>query len=146
MAYGQLTPLPLVVNGINYSWGNIAIAMFKVPITQITEITYKVKQEMVNNYGQGNQPVSRGFGKVEYEASIEIYQDLWQQIKRSAPNGDPFQFDPFDITMVLGGTRVSPLKVTLQFCQFLEDGFEAKTGDTSLMVKIPLIIAGIKAL
>jgi len=143
MPYGQLASLPILVNGVNYSWGNIVVALFKTPITQIISIDYKRKQSMENNYGAGNEPVSRGFGKVEYEGSIEIYQDLWQQIKAAAPSGDPFQFDPFDITMVLGGTRVLPKKVTLKFCQFMEDGFTAKTGDTSLTVKIPFVLAGV---
>ena len=143
MAYGQLAPLPIMVNGINYSWGNLVCALFKTPITQITKISYKRKQAMENNYGQGNEPISRGFGKVEYEGSIEMYQDLWIQIKAAAPNGDPFQFDPFDFTMVLGGTRVAPKKTTLKFMQFMEDGFDATTGDTSLKVTIPFIFSAV---
>lgn len=143
MAYGQLAPLPIMVNGINYSWGNLVCALFKTPITQVTKITWKRKQAMENNYGQGNEPISRGFGKVEYEGSIEIYQDLWLQIKAAAPNGDPFQFDPFDFTMVLGGTRVAPKKITLKFMQFIEDGLDVGQGDTSIKITVPFIFSAV---
>ena len=61
------TPL---INGINYSWANITVIGLGVPFIGITKIDYNAKQEKTNNYGAGSQPVSRGYGRVEYEGSL----------------------------------------------------------------------------
>lgn len=44
------TPL---INGINYDWGSVSVILFGTPVVGITKITYKSKQDKVNNYGAG---------------------------------------------------------------------------------------------
>lgn len=135
-----MTPL---VNGINYSWANISVILFGTPVVGIISIDYKQKQQKDNNYGAGSQPVSRGYGRVEYEANIELYTDTWKSIIASSPNRDPLQIPPFDIPVTFGGTGVLAVKDVLRACEFMENPFEGKEGDSKLTVKIPLIIAGI---
>lgn len=134
------TPL---INGVNYSWANISVILFGTPITGIVAIDYKQKQNKTNNYGAGNEPVSRGYGMVEYEASIEIYTDVWKQIIAASPNRNPLQIPAFDIPVTYGGDGVLTNKDVLRSVEFLENPLEAKSGDTKLTVKIPLIIAGV---
>ena len=53
------TPL---INGINYSWANVKVILFGVPVVGITKIEYKTKQKKENQYGAGYEPISRGYG------------------------------------------------------------------------------------
>jgi len=135
-----MTPL---VNGVAYSWSSIQFVLFGVPVVGITNIEYKRKQAKTNNYGVGTKPVSRGYGKEEYEGSIEIYLDEWKKIIAAAPNNDPLNIGWFDIPVLYGNSIADATMDRLQAVEFMEDPFNAKQGDTSLTVKLPLIIGGI---
>jgi hypothetical protein len=132
------TPL---INGIAYSWSNIKFNLFGVPVVGIVAIEYDTTQKKENNYGQGNVPVSRGYGNKEFKASIEIYRDEWQRIIDASPNKDPLAIQPFDIQVLFGGTSVSAKQDTLRSCEFLNDPFTVKQGDTKISIKIDLIPA-----
>jgi hypothetical protein len=132
-------PTPLI-NGINYSWANITLVLFGVPVVGITKIEYKRKQKKENNYGVGAQPVSRGYGNYEYEGSIEIYQDEWKRIIAASPSKDPLLIPPFEIQVVYSGRGITTEKDVLKAVEFTEDNFTANSGDTKLMVTVPLVI------
>lgn len=136
-----MTPL---INGINYSWSNISVILFGAPVTGIVSIDYKATQKKENNYGAGNEPVSRGYGAKEYEGSIELYVDTWKQIIAAAPNRDPMQIAPFDIQVAFAGASGGATVDALKMVEFMEDPLTASQGDTKLTVKIPLIIGAIK--
>jgi len=135
-----MTPL---INGISYSWSSVNFVLFGVPVSGITSIEFNRKQSKTNNYGAGPEPVSRGYGRKEYDGSIEIYLDEWKKVIAAAPNRDPLAIGWFDIPVVYGNSVADATKDTLRACEFLEDPFNAKEGDTKLTVKIPLIIAQI---
>lgn len=136
-----MTPL---INGINYSYGNIKLILFGVPVVGITKISYKKKQEKENNYGAGFEPVSRGYGKIEYEGSIEIYTDELKRIIAQAPNRDILQIPPFDIQVVFETTNGVFLTTdTLKMCEFTEEGLDTSSGDTKILVTLPLVIGKI---
>ncbi|HXS58983.1 MAG TPA: hypothetical protein VN726_22825 [Hanamia sp.] len=135
-----MTPL---INGVAYSWSSITFNLFGVPVAGIVDINYTRKQTKTNNYGAGQEPVSRGYGKKEYEGSIEIYQDEWKKVISAAPNRDPLSIGWFDIPVKYGNSIADMTQDTLRAVEFLEDPFNAKEGDTKLTVKIPLIIGQI---
>lgn len=135
--------MPLLINGVNYSWGSVTLVLFGVPVIGITKINYKRTQKKENNYGWGQEPVSRGYGNREYEGSIELYTDEWKRIIAASPNRDPTQIPWFDVPVVFGGTRLQPDKDILRACEFTEDAFDAGQGDTKLLVSVPLIIGKI---
>ena len=132
-----------IINGINYDWASITFTLFGVPITQVTKITYSRRQKKENNYGAGYVPVSRGYGNLEFEASIELYTDQWFQIIALAHNNDPLQIPPFDIPVIFANSGQTPIKYVLRSCEFTEDPFSGSQGETKLMVSIPLIVAQI---
>jgi len=138
-----MTATTALINGVNYSWGNLAIVLFGNIVVGIKKIDYNAKQEKTNNYGFGNEPVSRGYGRKTYEGSMELYTDEWKRIIASSPNNDPLQINPSDIQIVFAGSRVLPNKDVLRMVEFLENPFTASEGDTALMVTIPLIIGAI---
>jgi hypothetical protein len=133
-----------LVNGVSYSWVHITFILYGVPVKGITKIAWKKKSDKVNNYGSGPEPVSRGVGRSEYEASIELYREEWQRIIDISPDKDPTNIPWQDVPVVFGGSRVTAKTVVLQAVEFLEDAFEANEGDTSLKVTLPLIIGGFK--
>ncbi len=138
------TPVPILINGINYSWSNIVVVLFGIPVVGITKVSYKQKQTKVNNYGIGTQPISRGYGNVEYEAEIEIYADELRRIIASAPNQDILAIPPFKIQVIYETATALLAQDTLLNVEFLEDSISASQNDTKLMVTVPLLIAGIE--
>lgn len=135
--------MPVLVNGVNYDWGNISFTLFGVPVVGITKINYKETQKKENNYGWGRKPVSRGYGAFEYEGDVELYTDEWKRIIAASPSRSPLEIPPFDIPVVFGGTNVLPTRDVLRAVEFLENPFTASQGDTKLLITIPLIIAAI---
>lgn len=132
-----------IINGVNYSWANISLILFGTPVVGILAIEYKRKQKKTNNYGAGQQPVSRGYGDYEYEGSIELYMDTWKSIIQNSPNRDPLLIPPFDIPVTFSGTGVLTTKDVLRACEFTEDDMSTKSGDTKITIKVPLIIGSI---
>lgn len=137
-------PVTPLINGINYSWANVSLVLFGVPVVGITKIDYKRKQKKENNYGFGQQPISRGYGNYEYEGSIELYLEEWKAIIAAAPSRDPLLIAPFDIQVVYGGSRVVADKDVLRSVEFMEDPLGTNQGDQKILVNIPLIIASIE--
>lgn len=134
-----------LVNGVAYAWVNITFPLFGKPIEGISAISYKKKQEKVNNYGRGSKPVSRGRGKVEYEGSITIEMKEAEWLKAAA-NGSLLDLKPFDVPVVYSGDGVALTKHTLIGVEFLEAGIETEQGSTGINVTLPLIIGDIKGL
>lgn len=132
-----------LINGVNYSWANVKLVLFGVPVVGITQIEYKRKQKKENNYGFGIDPVSRGYGNKEYEGKITLYRDEWNAIIAAAPNRDPLDIPWFDIQVSFAGSRVQPVLDVLKACEFMEDPFTVAQGDTKILVEIPLIIGSI---
>lgn len=134
------TPL---INGVNYAWANIQFVLFGVPVVGITKINYKRSQKKENNYGAGQEPVSRGYGNKEYEGDIEIYTDEWKRIIAASPDRDPLKIPWFDIPVLFQGEGLLPQRDVLRAVEFMEDPLASNQGDTKLLVSIPLIIGGI---
>jgi len=132
-----------LINGVSYSWSTINFNLFGVPVKGITNIEYNTKQEKTNNYGAGQEPVSRGYGRKTYEGSIEIYLDEWKKVIAAAPNRDPLAIGWFTIPVTYGNSLADATTDVLEAVEFLENPFNAKEGDTKLLVKIPLIIGKI---
>ncbi len=129
-----------LINGVNYSWSNVSLVLFGVPVIGIAKIEYTRKQKKDNNYGLGVDPISRGYGNKEYEGKISIYRDEWNKIIAAAPSRDPLDIDFFDIQVSFSGTRVTPSLDVLRACEFLEDPFTVSQGDTKIMVELPIVI------
>lgn len=133
----NITPL---VNGTAYGWSNVKVNLFGVPVIGITEIEFEREQKKENNYGQGQDPISRGYGNIENKGSITLYWDEWIKIINATSDKDPLKIPPFDIQVLFGGSSVNFQQVNLRSCEFLKDPFSVKQGDNKISVKIDLII------
>jgi hypothetical protein len=136
-------PQPVLINGVSYGFANIKMIIGGVPVVGITKLSYNAKQNKENLYGASYEPISRGYGNVEYEASMEIYTEEWQRIIASSPDRNPLLIPAFDVPVVFGGIGVTPMQHTLKAVEFMENPLDSSQGDTSIKITIPLIIAGI---
>jgi len=137
-------PVTPLINGVNYSWANVGLVLFGVPVIGITKIDYENKQEKKNNYGAGIYPVSRGYGNVEPDGSIEVFYDEWRAIVSASPNFDPLQIGIFDIPITFGGSRLLAKTTILRSCEFMADKLNTSQGDSKILITIPLIIGAIE--
>jgi hypothetical protein len=133
-----------LVNGINYSWSNIKFNFFGVPLIGITDIDYGRKMKKDNNYGWGQDPISRGYGNIENEGSISIYWDEWRKIIAAAPTNDPLFILPFDIQVLFGSSSLNFKQDTLRACEFDDDPFTAKQGESKFILRLKLTIGRIE--
>ena len=146
MAQGFVT----LINGVGYSWANVtAVVGNNIMVGGITKIDYSTSQHMTNNYGWGTQPVNRGYGNVTYAGSMEMYLADWATLCLGAPNGDPSQFLPFNITVNFGPSTqdlaavVPPFQDILWDVQFMKHTRSNTQDSTGLKVTVDLIIANI---
>lgn len=132
----------VLVNGVNYSWVNLNVVIFGVPMTAITKISYGEKQMKELNYGAGQEPISEGYGNKSYEASIEVYSD-WVRQLLIASGGSILALPRFDIPVAFGGSRVLAQTDILRQVAFTENIFKAAQGEGKFLIELPLSIAGI---
>ena len=66
----EATDLIPLINGIEYSWGDITATVGGVPVVGITAIEYGDDQVVENHYGAGRFPVSYSKGRVTPSAKI----------------------------------------------------------------------------
>lgn len=133
-----------IVNGI--SWENVNINMLGSTIAGVTRIDYKRTANHKTNYGAGSEPYSYGYGQYTYSASIEMYMEEWMKISLAA-NGNPLSLQPFKISITISPTDdslVFPYTDELFNVKFLEDGMSTTSGDTHMLINIPLMISGIQ--
>ena len=141
-----MTPL---INGVSYSSANINVILPIVgAVPGIQSIIYRQDTDVMDNYALGQDPVSRGFGQNKYTGSIEIYKETYDRIVAASPNRNPVMLPLFDIVVAfggyLGGQAIPFKKEVLRSVTFKSNGTEVKSGDSKIIVKVDLAIAGIE--
>jgi hypothetical protein len=131
-----------LVNGTAYSYVDVTVRILGVEIHSIAEIKYKSKQEKVNNYGAGDEPVSRGKGIKEYEAELKFSKNDYLALRAAVPSKELLDLPPFDIPVTFGNEQRVTTDV-LQNCEFLEEGEEIAQGDMDATMTFPLIVGKI---
>jgi hypothetical protein len=86
-----------LINGVSYTHADIVLNILGRPIPGVTSISYSDLQEITNNYGTGYLPTSRGFGPVNFEASITLTSEEVQRLTEAAPSGRIQNIPDFDI-------------------------------------------------
>lgn len=133
-----------LISGINYSWENSTLILFGVPLIGINKIEFMSEQNKENNYGLGHDPISRGYGNKTYTGTITVLYDELAKIMDAAPGRDILDIPPFDIPMILTGSRVGTRKFVAKMVEFTKSGFSSSQGDTKVWVDLPLIVGGIQ--
>jgi hypothetical protein len=132
--------MPLI-NGIAYSWGEIAVNIAGVSVTGITAVEYDDDQEVTNNYGAGRYPVSRSKGRITCTAKISLDIEEVRAITNQIPNRRLQDTMPFDI-VVSYLKEEDPAKIhhdIIKNCSFKKNGRAWAEGDTRKVVELDLI-------
>ena len=133
-----------LINGEAYSWSQITLNLFGAPVAGVTAIKYEEKQEMENNYGAGNHPVSRGYGKIEPTASVTLTANETEALIAAVPSGRLQDIPEFDVTVSYipkGTARI--VHHTLHNCRFTNNSRDTKSGDTMIETELEMIISHI---
>lgn len=135
---------PPLINGIAYSWAQIKVSIGGVEVIGITKITYEDDQEKQNNYGRGNDPVSRATGKTTCTGSITLHMVEIEALQKASSTGriqDLPAFPVFISYIPNGGILV---RHTLEYAEFTKNSRDVSQGDMEIGVELPLIIGSIK--
>lgn len=134
--------IPLI-NGRAYDYTQITAVVLGVPLAAISAISYVTTQDKTNNFGTGNQPVSRGRGAKDTTGSLEISMNDTEAIRDAVANGDLLDIPPFDIVIVFGNIQ-KPVTHVLKNVEFSNDGVESTQGDTDLKRTFDITVSHIK--
>lgn len=133
-----------LVNGTAYSWSQIKLNILGVNPVGVTAISYNETEEMEDNMGLGNRPVSRGYGGIETEGSITMHMEEVESLQDASPTGRIQDIPEFDIVVSFlprgGVIRTHVLKN----CRFKTNGRDMSQGDMAIEVECELQIAEIK--
>lgn len=132
-----------LINGVEYGWADIVLAINGVPVTGITAISYSDKQDMENIYGAGRYPVSRGKGRITSTAKITLLASEVLAIQSQSVNGRIQDLAAFDITVSYLPDNGVIHTDKIRNCQFVENKREVKEGDKSIPVELELIVSHI---
>lgn len=141
----QLTPVPILINGVSYHWADIQLSIAgSVPIAGITEINYGFTRKVENVYGAGSEPVTRGYGNKEYTASITMKLEEVQNLVNVASGGDITLIPTFNITVAWLDDELVTITNILRNCKFTNFDIKTKQNDTSTDITLNLVYAGLQ--
>jgi hypothetical protein len=136
-----------LLNGVEYGWSDIKVTILGRKLEGIVAVDYEMKQEKKNVYGRGSNPVSRGRGNKEYEASITLTGKEYAALEASIPKTKSIlDIPPFRVDISYAPDDGSNLVkndalVDVEFTNIKKD---AKQGDDSMQHELKLIVGRIE--
>lgn len=130
--------IPLI-NGVEYSWGDITATVGGVPVIGITAIEYGDEQVVENHYGAGRYPVSRSKGRVTPSAKITVTMGEVTGWQAKSPTGRLQDLAPFPIVVAYIPEDGQIVIDKIMNCQFKKNLRTWKEGDTRQVVELELV-------
>jgi hypothetical protein len=133
-----------LVNGTAYEYAKVEIRIGTKRITRVKSIKYKDELKPGMARGTSHQKMIRTTGLYDADGSIEIYRDVWQEIKTEL-GGDGYMEKVFQIVVTYGANNKPLMKDELNGCSFTTTD---RSGDDNssdpLPLSLDLDIMGIK--
>jgi len=133
------------INGVQYGWSSIQLAINNIPVYGITSINYKESQEADNLYGASTLPVGQGFGKITMTGSLSFYQDELEAIMAAgrAQGYTRVQDLPeFDIVVLfIAPGTIKTTTHTLKNCMIKDFGVALNEGDLANIIECELLFS-----
>tara|TARA_B100000768_G_C11067942_1_gene285285 strand:- start:52 stop:480 length:429 start_codon:yes stop_codon:yes gene_type:complete len=136
----NFTPL---VNGVAYAYADIVVSILGAPIAGITSVKYDDKQDIVNNYGAGTFPTSRGFGKYEATCTLTLDRAELGALLSAAPNNRLQDIGEFDITVSYVPVGNAPQTDIIKNCRFSNTPSGGDEGDSMIMSEMEIVTSHI---
>ena len=134
-----------MINGVVHSWGSVQIVMGGVPVTGINKISYDSKQTKEAIYGAGQNPVGKGYGKIENSCTIGLIREEAEALRAASPTGRLTDLPPFNIIvkyLPVSGQKMATHRIL--GAEFTSDGAELNEGDTSDYNDYDLLVSDIQ--
>lgn len=132
-----------LINGYSYGWSTLEINIGRVPVFGVTAISYNEEEEMEENYGKGNRPVSRGFGNITTTGSITLDMAEVEALQAASPTGRLQDLNEFDVIVSYQPKSGAIKTHKLKNCRFKNNGREINQNDKRVSTQLELIIAEI---
>lgn len=142
-------PAPLI-NGTSYAWSQIQVLILNQPVNEITAVSYEDTQEMQDNFGAGEYPISRGYGKVQAKATVTMAMAEVVALQAAAPQKSLNRIPEFDVVVSyqqryglwppVGGKIVTDV---IKNCRFKGNKRDTKEGDLTIPVELEMITSHI---
>lgn len=132
-----------LINGTAYAWSQVELRIFNQAVAGVVDIKYDDMQQMQDNKGAGEFPVSRGYGNIEAKGTITLEMAEVEALQAAAPQGRINKIPEFDIVVSYlpeGGVIKSH---TLHNCRFKGNKRELKSGDMTINVELELQVSHI---
>lgn len=131
-----------LVNGRAYDWAQVLVRMSNgnTPFFSIKKVSYKDNQEIENNYGAGNMPVSRGFGNYSAECTITLAMEEVEKIQGSVPSGRLQDVPEFDLIISFVHPETARIvNHTVRNCRFKSNGRDLEQNAKEFPIDLELI-------
>lgn len=132
-----------LINGTSYAWSQIEMRLFNTPVAGVVDIKYDDAQDMEDNFGAGEFPVSRGYGQTKAKASITLEMAEVEALQNAAPDGRINKIPEFDIVISYLPDGGIIRNHTLKNCRFKGNKREVKSGDLTITVELELMVSHI---
>lgn len=131
-----------LVNGRSYDWSMIEFNFSHISgeqIMGISGITYKRERKIEKKYGVGSKPIGKGYGNIDYTATITMDMNAIQEIKALVPSGVLEELGEFDLVVSYNHpTSGATVIDTIKSCCFSEQGTDVSQDDTSIEMEYNL--------
>ena len=132
---------PFQLNGHSYADAKIIFDGIELP--GVTAFDYDVKKTKTNNYGLGENPVSRSRGTNEFSGTMEMDFDTIKLLRKLSPTGLITAIPVGLLILTLENSDGSFEVVTVGFFEFGGDGVGGTQGDENFKKSVDIIFGSI---
>ncbi len=126
-------------------WNSVTANAMGRNFEGISGLSYNDTVTKENVRGAGKYPIGRSEGDYEAEASISLYKEEADTLRRSLPAGKRLQdIAPFDINVEYANKDGIITKDRIRNCEFTNDGVEVSQGDGIITTEYTLIVSHIE--
>ncbi len=135
----DIVNLPPLINGVEYSWGDIVALVGGAPLIGITAIDYADDQVVENHHGAGRFPVSRSKGRVTCTAKITLLKSEVIGLQAKSLTGRLQDIAPFPVIVSYLPEDGQVVVDKIMNCQFKNNARAWKEGDTKQEIPLELV-------
>ena len=130
------------INGKEFAWGDIKIAVGSVPISGIRGIEYEEEQDKEHYYGAGSEPQSIQPGNKKYTGTLTINQNTVIALQAATPTGSILDLiGNITVCWSNAGQMYTDILIGVEFTKVPKG---MKQGDKASEHALPFIFLGIQ--
>ncbi len=133
-----------ILNLKNYDFNEVQVSFLGNNfVVGVKSIEYSEKQEKSLIYGAGSLPIGIGKGVKDYSGKLGIHLSEVNKMKQAAAVAGAVDIPAFDITITYADGAEPFEIIKLNGCQFTEESVSVSSGDTEILVDMPIIFLSI---